>query len=66
MNKFSSTTISERLKQAKLTKKEDLSNVEQRAIENKERIEKLQIFYLNYFLGKSNFGDDEKQHYLLF
>ena len=65
-NKFLGTAFAERLKQAKLRKITDHNTVEHRAIENKEKIKKLQTFGLSYLQGKSNFADDESHHYLKF
>ena len=45
----------ERLKQAKLITTNDLSTVEQGAIKNEEKTEKLQTSDLSYFLNKNLF-----------
>ena len=47
----------ERLKQAKLITTNDLSTVEQGAIKNEEKTEKLQTSDLSYFLNKNFFGN---------
>ena len=44
----------EGLKQSNLALNKDLGTVEQHAIKNEEKIEKLQMFDLIYFLGRKN------------
>ena len=56
-NKFSSAIFDGRLKQAKLSTGINLNTVEQRAIKNEEKIQKLQTFELGCFLGTHFFGD---------
>ena len=44
----------------------DVNAVSQRANKNKERIEKLKMFDLSYFLGKNVFGDDVFQNVFVY
>ena len=65
-NKLSGVIFDERLKQAKLATTNDLGTVDQGAIKNEEKIEKLQTFHLSFFIGKSYFSDDGSQNFLMF
>ena len=49
-NKFSGEIFDERLKQAKLATNNDVNTVEQCAIRNEEKIEKIEIFDFKLFL----------------
>ena len=65
-NKFSGTKFNEKLKGAKLATHKVHGIIEQYALENNKRIEKLQTFHFSYFLGKNYFVNDRSQNYLVF
>ena len=44
----------------------EVSNALDLGDKNKKKVEKLQTFDSNYFLGKSHFEDDKSKNYLVF
>ena len=61
-NKFAGSVFDTKLKQANLATNNDLNTVIQRAAKNKEKIEEMKMFDLNYFLIKNFFADDGFQN----
>ena len=61
-DKFSGTVFEKRLNQASLAINKDLDAVLSKM---RKKIEKLQIFYFSYFLGKSHFEDDGMENFFV-
>lgn len=57
-NKFPSEVFDAKLKQVKLATNKMLNNV----LLKIEKTEKIEIFRLSFFIGKSYFNNDELQH----
>ena len=76
-NKLAFDVFNARLAQANLITKTDfdakLSNLNRKITQNKSKhlfveneLNKLKTFGSNYFIGKSHFGEDDTQNYLVF
>ena len=55
----------ERLKEVKLETTAHLNTIDQHAMKNVKRIEKLQAHHLSNFISQSYFGNDGSQNFLM-